>query len=272
MTEPPRREDPSTPETVRIRHGESVLLVRTRGPELRPRVAQPVQSVVAPPVPVPVPENRRPASEPRQGLSLGLGYKPVVALVEAAPSGADELMLNLISLVEEERGTCGVISLDRQNRMAGRLGCVAPSPQWCWNSAAPELFIPQGARVVVPAPDPEAGLAPEAVQQVVRKVTELADVVVVDLGCRWEPRLFRPVLMLASHVWFVTRAGQWTAMEMRLEQAEFSGWTDMSRVRSVALGDTQSVPIGAHSIVTLPAAGGWITREFLLRELRGARR
>lgn len=272
--------DATRPELIRLRLRDRTLIVPSlrpvastprisAGPTDSPKAApEPVIAIPPPAAPPPVAPERRQADAPAPAR---LGFRPVIAVVEAAPSGVEQLMTDLIAEVEATGGRCGVVSLDRQNRLAGRFDCPGFAPQWCWNASTPELFIRQFHRLVVAAPDSEAGLQPEAVQRVVRTVMDSSDVVVIDLGCRWEPRLFRPVLTLATNIWLVTRAGQWTAMEMRLEQAEFSGWTDMSRVRSVALGNADLPPAGLSSVVTLPPAGGWVLQEFLARELRGGR-
>ncbi|HYF91833.1 MAG TPA: hypothetical protein VD969_06275 [Symbiobacteriaceae bacterium] len=260
-------------ELIRLRLGDRMLVVPTTRPDRAAPARAPTAPVrsaleIAPPPAQPLileaPQTEAPIA-PR------LRYKPVIAVVDAAPCGVERLLADLVAEVEGAGGRCGIVSLDRQNRLALRFDCSELSPHWCWNSCAPELFIRQNSRVVVTAPDSEAGLQPEAIQRTIRSVIESTDAVVIDLGCRWEPRVFRPALTLATSIWMVTRAGQWTAMEMRLEQAEFSGWTDISRVRLVALGDADLPPVGLPSVVTLPPAGGWVLQEFLARELRGGR-
>lgn len=193
----------------------------------------------------------------------------MIALIEAVPSGADELGYAMVRVLEESGVQVGVICLDRQNRLGGRLGCPTPAPTWCWRQASPELLVRHGLRVVVPGPASEGELGTEAVEAVLHLVRQAIDVVVVDLGCRWEPRLFRSILSQADAIWILVRAGQWTGAEMRLEQAECSGWTEMRQVRLIVVGSgsppplSLGVPVAGYPSVSDEAAA----RSLLEREL-----
>lgn len=179
------------------------------------------------------------------------GERTVIALVEAVPSGADELGSAIVRVLEAAGLRVGVICLDRQNRMGARLGCPTHAPSWCWRQATPDLLLRHGLRVVVPGPATENEVGTEVVEAVLHLVREAADIVLVDLGCRWEPKLFRPIIAQANQIWVMVRSGQWTGAEMRLEQAECSGWTEMRRVRLVAVGEEAPPPIN----LGVPVAG-----------------
>jgi hypothetical protein len=259
---------------VRIRCGPQAVLVRSWCPPIqltRPtsvNVPEPASHAAPPPALAPAPS---PLTIPVPSTITGfsIGHKPVIALVQASPCGAADLALTLLGMMEQVGYRVGVICLDKQNLLGARFGCAANSPHWCWRQASAELFVHQGSRLIVPAPDLETGLDSDSVRTVLLATVDAVDAVVVDLGCRWEPRLFQPVLALATHIWFLTETGKWTALEMRLEQAEFSGWTEMARVRPVALGEGgqhQSRVIGA-SAVLLPDVRGRVACEFLAREL-----
>lgn len=204
------------------------------------------------------------------GLPLA-GQKPVVALVEAVPAGAVDLACAALALAEAGGCRCAVVSLDRQNRLGARLGCPLAAPAGWWQQGSPDLLVHKGARIVVPGPDREEALDGPHVEGVLERVREQSDLVLVDLGCRWVPRLFRPVLTRATHIWLVARAGQWSAVEMRLEQAEFSGWTDCRRIRLVVIGLEVPVPaaLGLEVAAVLPEPGGAAAREFVYRQLGG---
>jgi hypothetical protein len=195
--------------------------------------------------------------------------RQIIALVEAVPAGADALALALAGAVEQAGQRVSLVSLDRANRLGQRLGVPAPAPAWQWKQASPELLVRQGLRLLVPGPSAETEVGHDAVEGVLHLAREAADIVVVDLGCRWEPRLFRPVLLRADAIWIVTRAGQWTGTEMRLEQAEFSGWTEMRRVRLVVIGDGPPPPVGLGVQVagTLSEPAGEAARDFAVREV-----
>jgi hypothetical protein len=188
-------------------------------------------------------------------------------------TGAEALAALITDTVGAAGHTYAAVSLDRDNRLGARLGCVAPSPNWCWKQADDELFICKSAGLVIPAPASEDELATADVAAAMEKAIAAADALVVDLGCRWTPRLFRPVLARATHIWLIVRAGQWSAVEMRLEQADFSGWTAMDRLRLVVVGEGIPVPAGLAEITAavLPDFSGAAAREFVWRELGGAR-
>lgn len=207
-----------------------------------------------------------PAPEP---VVQVLAYRPVIALIEAVPSGVEELALAAASILEGA-GVCpGVICLDGQNRLAVRMGIRDRAPALAWQQALPELPVACGSVLVVPGPDNEAAISSAAVAAVLDETGRNCGGLVVDLGCRWEPRLFRPVLSAATHIWLVVRSGSWSGAEMRLEQAEFSGWTDMERVRVVVAGPTPPPPglLGAPAVNVLPALGGAAARAFVTGEV-----
>lgn len=266
------------PETVRLRVGAQAVQFQSWRPAVRigdPPAAGPVPVAITPPAPpapdlclAPPPPAPAPGpSVPRGGLAIG--YKPLIALIQATPCRAADLALTLLAMLEQSGYRCGVLCLDQHNTLGARFGCAGHSPHWTWRQPPPELFTQQGSRTVVPAPDTEGGMDPESVGTVLQTLIDQTDAVIVDLGCRWEPRLFQPVLGPATHIWVLTEPGKWTALEMRLEQAEFSGWTAMARVRSVALGEggqpsPRNIGIGA---VHLPDVRGKVACEFLAREL-----
>lgn len=210
------------------------------------------------------------APVPAPVLAVGRphGCKPVVVLIEAVPSGAEELAATIAEAAEGVGFRPGLLCLDRENRLGIRLGCVQKSPSWCWQQETLELFVQRGGRTVIPAPANESDVTQQQVHQVLQQLHTNTDVVVVDLGCRWDPRLFRPVLNQATHIWVLTRSGQWSGAEMRLEQAEFSGWTDMRRVQLVVVGG--SPPSGGLQTSVagvLPEAGGQFAQSWVAREL-----
>lgn len=193
----------------------------------------------------------------------------VIALIEAVPAGGADLAMSVVEVLEQAGHRVGILSLDKENRLGARLGAAAPAPSWCWKQASPDLLVRSGLRVLAPGPAAEGEIGSEAVDRVLHLVRETADIVLADLGCRWEPRLFRPVLLHAEQIWVLVRAGQWTGAEMRLEQAECSGWLEMRRVRLVVVGDGAPPPAGLGVPVAgvLPAPGGEAARSFALREL-----
>lgn len=197
------------------------------------------------------------------------GRAVVIALVEAAPAGAEELALTILRLAAESGWRPGVVALDQQNRLGRRLGCAAPTPAWCWGKGAEGVVRQDGARVVVAGPDSEQEVGEAGISTVLGIAAQACDVLIVDLGCRWEPRLFRPVLTRAERIWLLAPASKSTAMEMRLEQAEFSGWTDLSRVQPVLLTDRGTpgmISFRNAALIDDPAGPG--ARELVLRELR----
>ncbi len=198
----------------------------------------------------------------------------LVALVEAVPTRSDELAGAVVEAAEARGLRCGILSLEPQNRLAGRFGCPATTPAWKWKEESPDLLVAQGPRTVVAGPEFEEELDGPAVDRVLSRLRDATDVAVVDLGCRWLPRLFRPVLTAATHIWVLTRPGQWSGAEMRLQQAELSGWTDMSRVRLVVVGAGAPVSVQFHAMVAgvLPDVAGQPALDFVFRELgRGSR-
>lgn len=244
---------------LRIRLGEGkVGEIRCTPPTVDHRQAplQAAEEMPGAPVPPPV----------MQAPHFG---RQVIALIEAVPAGADVLALTLAKAVEQAGQRVGLVSLDRANRLGQRLGIPALAPAWQWKQASPELLVRQGLRVVVPGPAAEGEVGSDAVEGVLHLVREAAETVVVDLGCRWEPRLFRPVLLRADMIWIITRAGQWTGTEMRLEQAEFSGWTEMRRVSLVVIGEGAPPPVGIGVPVAgvLPEPAGEAALGFAVREV-----
>ncbi|PZN00887.1 MAG: hypothetical protein DIU76_11930 [Bacillota bacterium] len=79
---------------------------------------------------------------------------------------------------------------------------------------------------------------------------EQHEMVLVDLGCRWAPRVFRPVLTLATvQVLVCSGTGYgYAAAERRLEQADLSGWTDPLRFQLVVVQgqDEKPAPVPVH--------------------------
>lgn len=198
-----------------------------------------------------------------------LTYRPIIALIEAVPVAADDLAAAVIRVLESGGLRCGAVSLDGQNRLGTKLGCVNRPPAWCWQQLASELILWQGARAIVAGPAQEEEVDTVEYAEALHRVGQDVDSLVIDLGCRWTPRLFRAVLPIATHIWIVTRPGQWSGVEMRLEQAEYSGWTDMTRVRIVLIGDGP-VPVmnfGVPLAGVLPDLAGERVRAFVLREV-----
>jgi hypothetical protein len=200
--------------------------------------------------------------------AAALTFTPIIALVEAVPARADELAAACLqALAGEDRPGCAV-ALDGANRLGERLGCPDRTPAGAWHGSA-DLAVARGRIILVPAPADEAAVDAAGIDRVLAQAAGTARAVVVDLGCRWVPRLFRPVFARATHIWLVTRSGQWTGVEMRLEQAEFSGWTDMRRIRVVAIGpEAVAAPgLGVPVAAVLPEPGGAAARAFVLREV-----
>lgn len=258
---------------LRLRLGLSrTILVPATPPLKEPASRQP--AVQAPPVPEPSPPPAAPAAPVRPErlpAARWLG-KPLVALVEASPCGADDLALTLMNLAESSQLRVALVSLEPQNRLGLRLGHPASSSGPGWGESPGSQVRPVGPHLLVPAPDREDWLDPQRILACLDWVRNEADATVVDLGCRWEPRLFRPVLQQAAHIWLLTRAEKGMALEMRHEQAEFSGWTDMKRVQSVVIGGsprTGALSWGSYT-VSLPDAAGDQARAFILRELGGS--
>lgn len=193
----------------------------------------------------------------------------VVALIEAVPARAEVLAETIVQVVERSGRRCGVLSLDSQNRLAARFGCVTAPEASVWKQRAADLILDQGTRAILPAPPAESDLEAADVGRALQELQGRAEIVVADLGCRWVPRLFRPVLERAAHIWVAVRAGQWSGAEARLGQAEFSGWTDMARVRLVVLGDSAPVPVhlGVTVAGVLSDPDGRAAHEFVSREL-----
>lgn len=236
------------PPVVRLRIGEErVVLVPSRWLP----VAAPAAATSPPPV-APLPPAPATPQAPQPPPDLAPGSRPVLVLVEAVPAGAEELAATVLAALAGMGRRCGVVSLERENRLAARLGCTTLAPAWCWRQAAPELVVQQGSRLVITAPSSEDELEAGHVDAVLRNLRDATDALVIDLGCRWVPRLFRPALQLATQIWLVTRTGQWTGAEMRLEQAQLSGWTPMDRVRLVVVGaQTATVNLGVP-VIALP--------------------
>jgi len=260
----PHRTDPGQPETVRLRiaGGEYIRVKSYRAavpaPLPQPAAATPHRDEAA--------AVRLPEPSPSTGKHAG--QRPVLVLIEAVPSGAEELAATALEVMAAGGRTCGVVSLDPHNRLAARHGCTTLSPGWCWRQAAPELLVQRGDRIVVTAPAHEAELEGGHVEAVLGEVLARADALVVDLGCRWVPRLFRPVVGMATQIWLVTRTGQWTGAEMRIEQAEISGWTPMDRVRLLVLGpERPPLSLGVGVAGAVPDWRGPAAWELAVREL-----
>jgi hypothetical protein len=226
----------------------------------------------SPPGPLPA---EQPTPEPTtpplcEPAAFTLDFKPVIAIVEAVAVDAETLGQTALEVAVSCGYPFGAISLDRQNRLATRLGHAAPSPVWSWKHTEP---VTPSARVVIPAPEAEEELDGSDVEAMLQTVLGLTEGVVVDLGCRWAPRLFRPVLTRATHIWLVVRAGQWGAVEVRLDQAEFSGWTDMKRIRLVVLGTGSPVPaqFGDMVAAVLPDLAGPAAKGFVASAVGRAR-
>lgn len=137
------------------------------------------------------------------------GPSYLIALVEASPAGAEHL----------------AAAVARQGELSGRSTvALALEPRGRLQQLLPTALA-------APA-DLSGALFSERLQELQRR----ADLLVVDLGCRWVPALFRPVLSRADEIWLVGAVGQWGALEVRQSQAEFSGWTNLDRLSLFALG------------------------------------
>lgn len=251
---------------VRLRAGGQVLHVTALLPEHLGTGAEPPPLTPGRPEPPARPES---PSRPETPAQAGRPARALIALVEAVPARADELAVTIARIAENTGTRCALLGLERQNRLGARMGVLSRSPVWSWKNAAAELGVQQGNSLVVPCPEDEAPLESANVARVLQALTERADWVVVDLGCRWIPGLFRPVMERATNIWIVTRAGQWSGAEMRLEQAEFSGWTPMGRVGLVVMGEGLPVPGGLGGLVAgvLPEPGGQAACELVNREV-----
>ncbi|MFZ5826296.1 MAG: hypothetical protein ACOY94_18540 [Bacillota bacterium] len=229
-------------------------------------------SLPAPPAAHPPPPGQASSVRPEHIQLASWPGKPLIALVEGSPCGADDLALTLMHLAESSGLRVALVSLEPQNRLGLRLGHPATSSGPGWGDNPGGQVRPVGPHLLVPAPDREDWLDPERILACLDWVRNQVDATVVDLGCRWEPRLFRPVMEQARHIWVLTRAEKGMALEMRLEQAEFSGWTDMKRVQSLVLGGSPrggALSWGSYA-VPLPDASGDQTRAFIQRELGGS--
>jgi len=244
---------------------ERTLLIRSHPPQGSPKIVAGKKT----PAPIPSAPSQNPPGQPIP-IESSLGYKPVVVLIEATTTGAEALTSAVTDVLESMGSTCGVISLDRQNRTGARFGCPLPAPGWCWKQTSADILIQQGHRLIVPAPAVEDELTPDDVDRLLQKVSDSTDGMVIDLGCRWVPRLFRPVLARATHIWVVVRNGQWGAAEIRLDQAEFSGWTDTDRIRLVVIGQGGALPshLGVEIAAVLYSPEGPAAKEFVVSELR----
>ncbi|HLO03575.1 MAG TPA: hypothetical protein VK191_10725 [Symbiobacteriaceae bacterium] len=143
-----------------------------------------------------------------------MGPSRLIALVEASPAGAELLVAAVASTGDASGRTTIALALEPRGRILHAR--------------------PPGPTVLAAPPEPilTASLLAERLHELQRR----ADVVVVDLGCRWVPALFRPVLSRADEIWLVGQVGQWGALEARQSQAEFSGWTNLDRISLFALG------------------------------------
>lgn len=249
---------------VRIRLGDRrVLVVPTYSSDATaPAAPSPPILRSAPPAP-PTPQRMPAVALPQ------LAHRVLVALIEAVPSRAELLAATMITAMEAAGSPCAAVSLEPQNRLGVRFGCAVQSDPHGWRLGPAATGVQQGHRTIIPAPSSEEALESGALTQALSQITDRADLTIVDLGCRWVPRLFRPVLTQATHIWLVARAGQWTGVEMRLEQAEFSGWTPMHRIRLVVVGEEPGVPPQLSPIVAgvlrdpeAPAVAGLMEREF----------
>lgn len=194
----------------------------------------------------------------------------LVALIEAVPARAELLAATMLTTLEASGSRCAAISLEPQNRLALRFGCSVQSAPHAWELGAEACGVQQGHRLTVSAPSAEDAVESHAVSTVITQIRDRADLTVVDLGCRWVPRLFRPVLAQATHIWIIARAGQWSGVEMRLEQAELSGWAPMHKVRLVVIGEEPPLPahLSGSLAGTLREPEGQGVRELMGRELR----
>lgn len=176
--------------------------------------------------------------------------KPFLAIIEADLAGAESLAVRSVDLLERSGHLVGVLSLGRGNRLAALLGDPAPARRSAWQTQEDDLYHRDRGRIILSGPSRDHDLQPPWVEATLNRLTQQTDVVLADLGCRWAPRLFRPVLAQASHIWLVataTRSG-WAAVEKRLEQAELSGWLDPRSMRVVGVAVT-----GAHEVAVPPS-------------------
>lgn len=133
----------------------------------------------------------------------------LIALVEASPAGTELLAAALVRTAEAVGRTAVALALEPRGRLLSLIPTALTGP-----------------------PDPAPALLTERLNDLQGR----ADIIVVDLGCRWAPALFRPVLSRADEIWLVGQVGQWGALEARQSQAEFSGWTNLERISLFALG------------------------------------
>lgn len=164
----------------------------------------PTSVAVAPTPPAEVPAESWP--QPRL-QRRGVGPSRLIALVEASPVGAERLAAALVRQGQASGRTAIGLSLEPRGRLLH--------------------VLPAGLALVVPE---------EALLDHLLELQRQADLLVVDLGCRWAPTLFRSVLSRADEIWLIGEVGLWGALEARQSQAEFSGWTDLDRVSLFALG------------------------------------
>lgn len=253
--------------SVRIRLGPQRLLTV---PAIRPSVRPAGPSGHAPGSDPPSPPPEAPESPGTPPL-LPPGFRPLIALVEAVPTNAAEFVSTLLKMLEGQGLRSGLVSLEPQNRLGIRFGQPERSQHWLWKHQPEGLAKPFGGHRLIPAPDNEEALDGSTVGLVLDDLAENVDLVAVDLGCRWNPRLFRPVLSRATHIWVVSLAGKYSALEMRMEQAEFSGWTDLRKVRQVVLGggETAGFPGLSGQVVALPDSMGKAAQAFIRSEFGG---
>jgi hypothetical protein len=148
---------------------------------------------------------------------------PLIALVEASLTGGERLGAALVGAILNAGGRPAALCLEHRNRLATLL------------SPSPDLLLHL-------APQSESLLSPAEVADQLALLQGRSDGIVVDLGCRWAPRLFRTVMERATEIWIIGRVGQWSALEARLQQAEISGWTDLARVRLLVMGESGPAP------------------------------
>lgn len=261
------------PERLRIPLGPgSALTIDCLRPEAgAPRPATEPDDL--PPMPPPEPAGPStptpaPLAPPPPFAGPAMVHQVLLAVVEAVPTGGEEFVSAAAASLQAQGRRVAIVSLDKQNRLATRFG-RAPAPAWLWTQASPELFGPGAGPLVVPGPASEAEVNAEAVDRVITTLLPLVDVTLVDLGCRWDPRMFRSVLFHATEIVMLTRSGQWSGAEMRLEQAELSGWTDMRKLRLVVVGASPPPPgmLGAAVSALIPEPGGQEAQAFVIREV-----
>lgn len=175
--------------------------------------------------------------------------RQLVAVVEADRCGTEQHLVRWAQQLAAEGRTVALVGLDLENRCGRLLGAHGPSDPWHWQHAGRDLFLPVTDRLrVVPAPAAEAGVEPEWVGHVLQVALEEHDMVLSDLGCRWAPRLFRPVLALATAQVLVCSGTPYgyAAVERRLEQADLSGWADPQRFQLVVVAGPGAAAVPLH--------------------------